>query len=224
MTLVSLDDVRAAQQLLEGVARRTPLEGSRVLSAVVGGPVLLKCENLQRTGSFKIRGALAKIASLPDADCARGVVAGSAGNHAQAVAYAARARGVHCEVFMPALAPIAKAEGAAELETLATSFNDLAEQLAEVRLRGAFGRDIEQVERAGAHRQNRGGAILLAVGAGQRRGADAVGAGGAQLIVHAYAGGKAPGGTGYFYGGYTHQNNGGTNTLVQYVCWPASGG
>jgi threonine dehydratase len=77
--------------------------------------VALKAENLQRTGSFKLRGALAKIASLSDAECGRGVIAGSAGNHGQAVAYAARARGVHCEVVMPETAPIAKAEAATSL-------------------------------------------------------------------------------------------------------------
>ena len=76
--------------------------------------VALKAENLQRTGSFKLRGALAKLAALGD-HCAAGVVTGSAGNHAQAVAYAARARGVPCEVFMPEIAPIAKVEAASEL-------------------------------------------------------------------------------------------------------------
>jgi len=85
------------------------------MSERLGSVVELKTENLQRTGSFKLRGALAKIASLPAEECARGVVCGSAGNHAQAVAYAARARGVPCEVFMPEAAPIAKAEGAAAL-------------------------------------------------------------------------------------------------------------
>ena len=74
----------------------------------------LKAENLQRTGSFKLRGALAKIAALGES-CSAGVVTGSAGNHAQAVAYAARARGLRCEVFMPQIAPIAKIEAAAEL-------------------------------------------------------------------------------------------------------------
>jgi threonine dehydratase len=76
--------------------------------------VALKTENLQRTGSFKLRGVLAKIAALGDA-CAAGVVTGSAGNHAQALAYAARARGVRCEVFMPETAAIAKVEAATEL-------------------------------------------------------------------------------------------------------------
>ena len=75
---------------------------------------MLKAENLQRTGSFKIRGALNKLAALGDA-CARGVIAGSAGNHAWALAQAARARGVPCEVFMPAEAPLSKVEGCKDL-------------------------------------------------------------------------------------------------------------
>ena len=86
---VGLEDVRAARVLLEGVARTTPLEGLRGLSEQVGGPVLLKCENLQRTGSFKIRGAYVRIARLSDEQRAVGVVAASAGNHAQGVALAA---------------------------------------------------------------------------------------------------------------------------------------
>ena len=89
--------------------RETPVLSSRTLTERTGITVALKAENLQRTGSFKIRGALAKIASLGDA-CEDGVVCASAGNHAQAVAYAARERGVSCDVFMPESAPIAKAE------------------------------------------------------------------------------------------------------------------
>jgi threonine dehydratase len=96
------------------VVRETPVVSSRTLSGRVGGPILLKAENLQRTGSFKIRGALAKLAALGDS-CAAGVVTGSAGNHAQAVASAARARGVSCYVFMPETAPIAKIEAARTL-------------------------------------------------------------------------------------------------------------
>ena len=88
---------------------------SRTLSERTGVNAALKAENLQRTGSFKLRGALAKIASLRDVELERGVVTGSAGNHAQAVAYAARARGVHCEVFMPEVAPAAKIEAATAL-------------------------------------------------------------------------------------------------------------
>ncbi|MDQ3504004.1 MAG: pyridoxal-phosphate dependent enzyme, partial [Actinomycetota bacterium] len=105
---VGLADVRAARCLLEGVARTTPLAGLRELSEQVGGPVLLKCENLQRTGSFKIRGAYVRIARLSDAERARGVVAASAGNHAQGVALAASLLGCRSTVFMPHAAPLPK--------------------------------------------------------------------------------------------------------------------
>jgi len=102
-----------ARAAVEGIARHTPVLTSRMLSERCGGTIVLKAENLQRTGSFKLRGALAKLAALGDEGCARGVVAGSAGNHAQSLAYAARTRGVRCEVFMPASASIAKSEAAA---------------------------------------------------------------------------------------------------------------
>ncbi|HSK25644.1 MAG TPA: threonine ammonia-lyase [Jiangellales bacterium] len=105
---VTLADVEAARDLLRGVVRVTPLEGSRVLSERVGGPVHLKCENLQRAGSFKIRGAYTRISRLSDAERARGVVAASAGNHAQGVALAASLLGTKATVFMPAGAPIVK--------------------------------------------------------------------------------------------------------------------
>jgi len=111
---IGLDDIRRAAEAGAGIIRRTPVLSSRSLSERCGGTIALKAENLQRTGSFKLRGALAKIAALGDG-CANGVVAASAGNHAQGVAYAARARGVACEVFMPIGAPIAKAEAAAAL-------------------------------------------------------------------------------------------------------------
>jgi len=105
---VGLDDIRAARLLLEGVSRTTPLEGLRGLSEQVGAPVLLKCENLQRTGSFKIRGAYVRIARLSDVERSRGVVAASAGNHAQGVALAASLLGCASTVFMPAAAPLPK--------------------------------------------------------------------------------------------------------------------
>ena len=105
---VGIEDVRAARELLQGVSRTTPMEGLRGLSATVGGPVLLKCENLQRTGSFKIRGAYVRIARLTDAERARGVVAASAGNHAQGVALAASLLGCASTVFMPETAPLPK--------------------------------------------------------------------------------------------------------------------
>ncbi len=94
--------------------RETPVLSSRTLSDGAGTTIALKAENLQRTGSFKLRGAFAKIASLGD-HTANGVVCGSAGNHAQAVAYAARTLGVSCEVFMPVAAPISKVEAAEAL-------------------------------------------------------------------------------------------------------------
>ncbi|MDT0321607.1 threonine ammonia-lyase [Streptomyces millisiae] len=103
-----LDDVLAAQKTLAGIARVTAMEGSRYLSRLVGAPVHLKCENLQRTGSFKIRGAYTRIAGLGEAERARGVVAASAGNHAQGVALAASLLGVRSTVFMPVGAPLPK--------------------------------------------------------------------------------------------------------------------
>jgi threonine dehydratase len=106
--LVSGADVEAAAALLDGVVRLTPLEHSRALAEAVGGPVWLKCENLQHTGSFKLRGAYTRIARLTDAERARGVVAASAGNHAQGVALAARLLGTHATVFMPESAPLPK--------------------------------------------------------------------------------------------------------------------
>ena len=105
---VGIDDVRAARALLDGVSRVTPLQGMRGLSDAVGGPVLLKCENLQRTGSFKIRGAYVRIARLTDEERANGVVAASAGNHAQGVALAAQLLGCASTVFMPEAAPLPK--------------------------------------------------------------------------------------------------------------------
>lgn len=106
--LVSRADVDAAGALLDGVVRRTPLEHSRALADLVGGPVWLKCENLQRTGSFKIRGAYTRIARLTDEERAAGVVAASAGNHAQGIALAARLLGTRATVFMPETAPLPK--------------------------------------------------------------------------------------------------------------------
>lgn len=108
MPPVILDDVRGAQKMLSGVARITAMEGSRYLSQLVGAPVHLKCENLQRTGSFKLRGAYVRIAGLSQVERAAGVVAASAGNHAQGVALASSLLGVRSTVFMPAGAPLPK--------------------------------------------------------------------------------------------------------------------
>lgn len=105
---VTIDDVRGAHKMLSGVARVTPMEGSRYLSRLVAAPVHLKCENLQRTGSFKVRGAYVRIAGLRPEERAAGVVAASAGNHAQGVALAASLLGVRSTVFMPSGAPLPK--------------------------------------------------------------------------------------------------------------------
>ena len=105
---VGLADVLAARELLTGVVAVTPVAGARALSERCGGPVWLKCENLQRTGSFKIRGAYTRIARLDAAQRARGVVAASAGNHAQGVALAASMLGIESTVFMPVGAALPK--------------------------------------------------------------------------------------------------------------------
>jgi len=105
---VTVDDIHAAQDLLGAVVRPTPLEYSRALSDRVGSEVFLKCENLQRAGSFKIRGAYTRMARLSEEEKARGVVAASAGNHAQGVALAAQLLGLKAKVYMPNGAPMPK--------------------------------------------------------------------------------------------------------------------
>jgi threonine dehydratase len=112
LATVAEPDVLAARPAVERLARRTPVLSSRTISERAGGAVALKAENLQRTGSFKVRGVAAKLDALGETGCAAGVVAASAGNHAQAVAAAATARGVPAEVFVPDDAPMAKVEAA----------------------------------------------------------------------------------------------------------------
>ncbi len=106
--LPTLADIEEAREALANVSICTPMEESRWLSGLVGGPVLLKAENLQRTGSFKIRGAYLRISRLSEVERANGVVAASAGNHAQGVALAAQMLGIKATVFMPEGAPIPK--------------------------------------------------------------------------------------------------------------------
>ncbi len=105
---VTLDNMRAARTAMASMVRDTPMEGARWLESRVGGPVYLKCENLQRAGSFKIRGAYTRISRLTPDERARGVVAASAGNHAQGVALAASTLGCAATVFMPIGAPLPK--------------------------------------------------------------------------------------------------------------------
>ena len=106
--MIGPQDVKAAAALLDGVITRTPVQRSRVLSELVGTDVWLKCENLQRAGSFKIRGAYTRISRLSDEEKARGVVAASAGNHAQGVALAGQLLGIDVKVYMPHGAPMPK--------------------------------------------------------------------------------------------------------------------
>jgi len=108
--LVQADDVVAARELLSDVTSVTPMLPSRVLSELCGGPVYLKCESLQRTGSFKIRGAFVRLARLSAEERGRGVVAASAGNHAQGVALAAALTGATATVVMPESAPLPKVQ------------------------------------------------------------------------------------------------------------------
>jgi threonine dehydratase len=141
-TAPTLADIEAARARLEGHARVTPVYGSATLSREVGRDVLLKAENLQRTGSFKIRGAMNRLATLSPEERAAGVVAASAGNHGQAVAWAARELGVHATIFMPQDAPMAKVEptvgyGAEEVLVGAGFEEALAEAMRRVEETGA---------------------------------------------------------------------------------------
>jgi len=112
--MLDLDAVRAAAVLLDGQVVRTPCLHSRTLSRIVGAEVWLKFENLQFTGAFKERGALVKLASLSADERARGVIAASAGNHAQGVAYHAQRLGIPATIVMPMFAPQVKVEGTRE--------------------------------------------------------------------------------------------------------------
>jgi threonine dehydratase len=125
---VTLEDVRAAARLLDGVITRTPVQSSRALSEIAGAPVVLKCENLQRAGSFKVRGAYTRMSRLSDAEKAAGVVAASAGNHAQGVALAAQLLGIHAIVYMPNDASVPKVQATrgygAEVRQVGTSVDE----------------------------------------------------------------------------------------------------
>jgi len=107
---LKIEDIYAAQKVIEGLAFKTPLEYSNTFSKMANCKVYLKEENLQRTGSFKVRGAINKIFSLTDEERKRGVVAASAGNHAQGIALASSMRGCESTIVMPKLASTAKVE------------------------------------------------------------------------------------------------------------------
>jgi threonine dehydratase len=137
-----IDDIRTARARLAGVARVTPVSQSETFSRLAGRPVHVKAENLQRTGSFKIRGAVNRIEALTDAERGAGVVAASAGNHGQAVAWAAREVGVAATVFMPEDSPMTKVDATrnygATIELVGADFDEaLAAALEHVAEAGA---------------------------------------------------------------------------------------
>ena len=127
-THVDLRAIEAARTAIRSSVHHTPLFTSQTFSAIAGCPVLLKAENLQRTGSFKIRGAYYCLSRFTDAEKARGVVTASAGNHAQGVALAARLCGIHATVFMPLRASIAKVQATrsagADVELVGEAFDE----------------------------------------------------------------------------------------------------
>jgi threonine dehydratase len=141
-TAPGLPEIERARERLDGVARVTPVFPSETLSRLAGRPVRLKAENLQRTGSFKIRGAYVKLSSLEPEHLEAGVVAASAGNHGQAVAWAARELGAQARIFMPQDSPMAKVDATrnygAEVELTGPAFEEtLATALAYVEETGA---------------------------------------------------------------------------------------
>jgi threonine dehydratase len=141
-TAPGLPEIERARERLVGVARVTPVFPSDTLSRLAGRPVRLKAENLQRTGSFKIRGAYVKLSSLDPERRAAGVVAASAGNHGQAVAWAARELGAPARIFMPQDSPMAKVDATrnygAEVELTGAAWEEtLAAALAHIERTGA---------------------------------------------------------------------------------------
>jgi threonine dehydratase len=141
-TAPALTDIEEARERIHGIAALTPIYPSETLSRLCGRPVRLKAENLQRTGAFKIRGAVNKLSTLSTAEREAGVVAASAGNHGQAVAWAARELGMHARIYVPLDAPMAKVEACknygAETELSGTDFEDaLTAALEDVESTGA---------------------------------------------------------------------------------------
>ncbi len=141
-TAPGLPEIESARKRLDGVARVTPVYPTETFTRLAGRPVLLKAENLQRTGSFKIRGAYVKLSSLEPEQLAAGVVASSAGNHGQAVAWAARELGAPARIFMPQDSAMAKVDATrnygAEVELSGSAFEETLQTA------------LEYVERTGA--------------------------------------------------------------------------
>ena len=145
MAVIELADVQAAWDVVRGQVRHTPVKRSSSLSQATGADMHLKLENFQRTGSFKVRGALNKVHALTPAERKAGVVAASAGNHAQGVAYAAAKAGVHATIFMPEDATLAKVQATKGYG-------------AEVRLAG---KDYQEAYEAAVAHQKRTGATFV---------------------------------------------------------------
>ena len=141
-TAPTFREIEEARRRIDGIARVTPVYGSDTFSRLAGREIHLKAENLQRTGACKVRGAVNKIATLTQDERAAGVVAASAGNHGQAVAWAAREGGVHARIYVPEDAPMAKVEACrnygAETEMVGAGFEEaLAAALEHVAATGA---------------------------------------------------------------------------------------
>ena len=143
--MITLDDVRAAAATLDGVANRTPVMTSRTLDERVGARVHLKAESFQRGGAFKFRGAYNKISSLAPDVRARGVIAYSSGNHAQAVAIAARLHGTSATIVMPEDAPRAKVEATLGYGAEIVRYDRFTEKREEIGARLAAERGLELV-------------------------------------------------------------------------------
>jgi threonine dehydratase len=136
MRLPTIQDVWRAQDVIRPHVYHTPLLHSRTLSGMTGATIFLKAENLQRAGSYKVRGAAYKLARLSPEERARGVIAASAGNHAQGVAIAARALEIACTIVMPATAPLAKVTATesygAQVILAGATYNDAYERAREL--------------------------------------------------------------------------------------------
>lgn len=141
--MVTIDDIRAAAERIRSVVHRTPVITSRAIDAMLDAQVFFKCENLQKVGAFKARGACNAVLQLNDATARRGVITHSSGNHAQALAYAARLREIPCTIVMPSTAPGVKRRAVEEYGATIVS----CEPTLESRLSTMQG----IVERTGAH-------------------------------------------------------------------------
>jgi threonine dehydratase len=139
--MVRYEDVEAAARRIEGVAHRTPVAGSRTLNARLGGEIFLKCENLQRMGAFKFRGAWNALSKRADEARQRGVIAYSSGNHAQAVALVSRLLGAEATIVMPSDAPAAKRQATEGYGAKVVSYDPATQSREEIARGLAQGRD-----------------------------------------------------------------------------------